>query len=748
MRRQIFNSVFGLLDYAAYPIGMLAVAPIVLRRLGTAQYGIWTIALAAVSIGSIIASGFGDANLQQVATQRGRGRWDDLIRIVRSALGIHLILGCALTIALWFLAPLLAGRLTVADPILTKTCLYCIRIAAPLIFIRSVETVCVSTQRAFERYGTAVKISVAGRLLGLAAGALLASYSYDVSSMMTAIFVLAAMALAVQLIQLKKLLRVKSLAPAFEPTVTKDLLHFGVFTWILAATGVVFSQCDRLIGGASLGASSVVAYALCAQIAQPVYGLTAAGLHFLFPYIAVRRVNQTSSALRKTVLRAVLLNWLLVSTGAGLLFIFSRELLRLLATDALAQICAPIFPAVLASSALLALTVSGNYAMVALGRVRPVAVINIGAAVAMGFVVAWLLPGTGIWAIIGARMAFASIASLVYIPLIQMLRIGVSPSHSRAGDGQSRIKRGPRLDNLLDFVPDVSHRMAGGTASQSALGRGDCADVLGVRVEAVGMSGALAKIESGLKNRIKGYICMAGVHGIMEAQRSPAVLKAYADSWMNLPDGMPMVWVGKWQGHNSIERVTGPDLMLEIFRRRQFAQFSHFLYGGKPGIAQKLADNMSRQFPWVRIVGTHTPPFRDLTPDEERDLISTLRRLKPSIIWIGISTPRQELFMQRYLPLLETSLVFGVGAAFDYHTGRIKDCAEWVKRAGLQWLHRLIQDPRHLLWRYVRNNPAFICQIGLQVMGLRNYGVSAISSVPAHDRSIARDTAPDLSTQS
>src|SRR5579872_6461958 len=104
MRRQLFNSFFGLLDYAAYPIGMLAVAPIVLRKLGTAQYGIWIIAMAAVSIGSIVASGFGDANLQQVATERGRGRRDAVNRIVRSAMGIHLVLGIALSIALYFLS--------------------------------------------------------------------------------------------------------------------------------------------------------------------------------------------------------------------------------------------------------------------------------------------------------------------------------------------------------------------------------------------------------------------------------------------------------------------------------------------------------------------------------------------------------------------------------------------------------------------------------------------------------------------
>lgn len=744
MRQQLFNAFFGLLDYGAYPIGMLAVAPLVLQRLGTTQYGIWTIAMAAVSVGSIIASGFGDANIQQVATKRGRGPRDELVRVVRSTLGIHLVLGGVMSMGLWFLAPRLADRLAIADPSFRPLCLSCIRIAASLVLIRAIETVCISTQRGFERYGAAVKISVVGRLLGLAAAALLAFYSHNVTSMMTATSILAALALAGQIIQLKRLLRTKSLAPAFEPATTRQLLHFGVYTWILSAAGVVFSQSDRLIGGASVGASAVVAYALCAQVAQPIYGFTAAGLHFLFPYIAFRHIHNTSHALRRTVLRAVIGNMLLVSFGTGLLLIFFQPLLRLLGTETLALSCAPILPAVLASSVLLALTVPGNYAMLALGQVRQVAFINLAAAIAMGFVTAWLLPGRALWALISARLAFALIASLVYIPLIRRLRIGVLPPRSERKTGQS-VEQFEQLAPSA-FVQDSSDQTVYGTASVSRVR--PCANVLGIQVDAFDMERALAQIELGLKSRIKGYICMAGVHGIMEAQRDQAVLKAYSDSWMTLPDGMPTVWVGRWQGHHTIDRVTGPDLMLEIFRRRQFADFSHFLYGGKPGVAQELAAILSRRFPWVRIVDTYTPPFRELSLKEELDLISMVRRSKPSIIWVGISTPRQELFMQRYLPLLETSLVFGVGAAFDYHTGRIKDCAEWIKRAGLQWLHRLIQDPRHLLWRYLRNNPSFVWHIGLQLAGLRANPIPANINESLHDQRTVRDGPRDLCTPS
>ena len=272
------------------------------------------------------------------------------------------------------------------------------------------------------------------------------------------------------------------------------------------------------------------------------------------------------------------------------------------------------------------------------------------------------------------------------------------------------------------------------------------ANVLGVQVEALDMAAALSRIETALITRQKGYVCMAGVHGIMEAQRNPAVKDAFADAYLTLPDGTPTAWVGRMQGLRWMNRLTGPDLMLEVFSRKQFAQYSHFLYGGKPGVAQELSASLSRRFPWVQIAGTYTPPFHDLTAAQERELALMISRAKPDIIWVGISTPRQEMFMRRYLPYLDTSLMFGVGAAFDFHTGRIRDCAEWIKRAGLQWLHRLVQDPRHLLWRYARNNPAFILHIALQLAGLRTYETSDQSDSFRKDFQCLREPNPDLCT--
>jgi N-acetylglucosaminyldiphosphoundecaprenol N-acetyl-beta-D-mannosaminyltransferase len=247
------------------------------------------------------------------------------------------------------------------------------------------------------------------------------------------------------------------------------------------------------------------------------------------------------------------------------------------------------------------------------------------------------------------------------------------------------------------------------------------ATVLNVRIDAVDMEQALDRIANELNSERKGYVCLAGVHGVMEAHRDTELANIFAGAVLVAPDGMPTVWVGHQQGHSSMKRVAGPDLMIEVMKREQFRGRTHFLCGGKGGIAEELRDTLRDRFPFIRIVGIYTPPFGPLSPAEEHDFVGRVNGLRPDFIWVGISTPKQERFMARYLPLLDTKLMFGVGAAFDFHTGRISDCAEWIKRSGLQWLDRLRQDPKHLWKRYLRNNPAFLCAISLQLAGLRSY---------------------------
>lgn len=249
-----------------------------------------------------------------------------------------------------------------------------------------------------------------------------------------------------------------------------------------------------------------------------------------------------------------------------------------------------------------------------------------------------------------------------------------------------------------------------------------CANVLGVKVSAIDIESAVDLADRWIQSTAgHGYICATGVHGVMEAYADSDVRRILNHAFMNVPDGMPMTWVGRLQGRHNMDRVFGPDLMAEMCQLSVQRGYRNFLCGGKPGVAESLREALEKRFPGLHVVGTYTPPFRSLTPKEEEELSVQVRESRPHIFWVGLSPPKQERFMAQYVDRLEVPLMFGVGAAFDYHSGRIRDCSAWVKRAGLQWLHRLLQDPRRLWSRYLRNNPAFLWHIALQLSRLRKY---------------------------
>jgi len=244
-------------------------------------------------------------------------------------------------------------------------------------------------------------------------------------------------------------------------------------------------------------------------------------------------------------------------------------------------------------------------------------------------------------------------------------------------------------------------------------------NILGVKISATNTSGAVSLAEQWIERGTPGYVCVTGVHGVMEAQRDPDLLRILNGAVLNTPDGMPLTWIGRLYGFRHMDRVFGPDFMTEMCGISVERDYRHFIFGGKPGVAELLSENLQRKFPGLRIVGAYTPPFRSLSTKEERDLIRHVRRTKPHIVWVGLSTPKQERFMAEYVDRLQVPLIVGVGAAFDFHTGGIRDCSRWVKRAGLQWLHRLVQDPKRLWKRYLLNNPAFVWRVALQLAGLR-----------------------------
>ena len=244
------------------------------------------------------------------------------------------------------------------------------------------------------------------------------------------------------------------------------------------------------------------------------------------------------------------------------------------------------------------------------------------------------------------------------------------------------------------------------------------AKVLGVNVSAVNMELAVSLTEQWIDAGRSGYVCVTGVHGVMEAQNDPGFLHILNHAAINLPDGMPMTWVGRLQGFQQMDRVFGPDFMAAICRLSVVRGYRNFFYGGQPGVADLLSETLRNKFPGLQVVGTYTPPFTPLTSQEEEEVAEQILQSSPHIVWVGLSTPKQERFMAQFAGRLNVPLMIGVGAAFDFHTGQIRDCSLWIKRAGLQWLHRLVQDPKRLWKRYLINNPAFIWRIVLQFAGI------------------------------
>ena len=246
-------------------------------------------------------------------------------------------------------------------------------------------------------------------------------------------------------------------------------------------------------------------------------------------------------------------------------------------------------------------------------------------------------------------------------------------------------------------------------------------NILGVNIDAVNINEIIKRIDGKIRYNNKGYITFTGVHGIMEAQRSASVKSAHQKAWMVVPDGMPLVYIGKLNGYKQIDRCFGPDVMTALLRYSTSKEYTHFLYGGNDGIAEKLKLNLVKRYPGLNIIGTYTPPFRELNSKERKELIETTKILKPDFFWVGLSTPKQELFMQEYLPLLNTKMMLGVGAAFDYHTGKLKQAPIFMKFLALEWLFRLFMEPKRLLKRYLFNNPLFLANLVFQVTRIRRF---------------------------
>ncbi len=245
-------------------------------------------------------------------------------------------------------------------------------------------------------------------------------------------------------------------------------------------------------------------------------------------------------------------------------------------------------------------------------------------------------------------------------------------------------------------------------------------NVLGVGISLVDMKRALDQIDRWVLSREPNYVCVCSVHGVMECQRSDDLRRIFNSAGMVTPDGMPLVWLARGRDPQ-VTRVYGPDLMLAEFQRSIGAGHRHFLYGGGPGVAARLADNMRKRFPGLQVAGSMEPPFAPLDQLTTPETAAAINATGADVVWVGISSPKQERWMARMRPLLRAPVLIGVGAAFDFHSGTVRQAPRWMQRSGLEWLFRLTTEPRRLWRRYLINNPWFLWALALQRLGIRRY---------------------------
>jgi N-acetylglucosaminyldiphosphoundecaprenol N-acetyl-beta-D-mannosaminyltransferase len=241
--------------------------------------------------------------------------------------------------------------------------------------------------------------------------------------------------------------------------------------------------------------------------------------------------------------------------------------------------------------------------------------------------------------------------------------------------------------------------------------------VLGVRVDAVQIPDAIARIEAWATNRDGcHYVVVADMHVISQAKHDPGFRKVLDSADFLVPDGTPLVWIGRLHGHALRRRVSGPELMLSFFDATARKGFRHFFYGGAPGIPELLAENLQKRFPGTIIAGTYSPPFRQLTAEEDSRIMDMIRQAHPDVVWVGLGAPKQERWMYEHRDRLGLAVLIGVGAAFDLHAGTRKQAPVWMRENGFEWLFRLFQEPQRLWRRYLLHGSKFVYWATLEML--------------------------------
>lgn len=243
-------------------------------------------------------------------------------------------------------------------------------------------------------------------------------------------------------------------------------------------------------------------------------------------------------------------------------------------------------------------------------------------------------------------------------------------------------------------------------------------NILGVQVDAITMANTLDSFREWISSRQPHYVCVTPAHAVMDCWDHPELREIYNSSGLTTPDGMAIVWLLRWAGHKNVERVYGPDLLLAACQRSREAGWRHYFYGGAPGVAETLVVALKEKNPDLSVVGIESPPFRILTQNEDAAACERIRASQADILWVGLGSPKQEVWMSEHFQQLGVPVIVGVGAAFDFISGVKPQAPRWMQRSGLEWLFRLVSEPSRLWRRYILGYPRFVVLVLLQRLGV------------------------------
>lgn len=409
------NAFYCIAEYIAQPASMLVAAPYLVHKLGLQQYGIWMLVSAILGSMGILSTGFGDATVKYVSAYRGQNNPAGVQRTIRATMTINILLGALFGALIWITTPYAVDHIFKIEPVFHAASIQAIRVSTVILLVRSLESVFVSAQRAYERYGPAVKLNVFLRSIVVVSAVAIAAIGRGVVAIMIATLFWSALIVVFQAIAARRAVGSLNPFPTFGRDALAEVFSFGCFSWLQALAAVVFSYADRFLVAAILGTAPVAIYVLCVQATQPIHGLAAAAFNFVFPHISSRHEAGEIDGPRRVFRLASLISLLLSITLALPLIVLSKPLLTLWMGKQVANDGHLVLSLLAVAYALMALNAVPHYALLAFGRVRLITGLNLSSGILLTLLMAALVPMFGLVGAALGRIAYSMLLAVPYL---------------------------------------------------------------------------------------------------------------------------------------------------------------------------------------------------------------------------------------------------------------------------------------------------------------------------------------------